>query len=134
MDDMSGFQPIGAQVRANSVVDDLDEEERERVAQVELEQEDLKRRVHEKTVREEEEKRQKKEQAKGELDQWGEERKKQIELRRKQNVESEQDYKESKTRKRNAPNPWERVFESCEMNSSNYVGGADVSRMRQAMI
>lgn len=35
---------------------------------------------------------------------------------------------------RNGPNPWERVVNNCEMNSSQYVGGADVSRMRQAML
>lgn len=35
---------------------------------------------------------------------------------------------------RNGPNPWERVVSNCEMNSSSYVGGADVGRMRQAMI
>lgn len=35
---------------------------------------------------------------------------------------------------RNGPNPWERVISNCEMNSSQYVGGADVSRMRQAML
>jgi hypothetical protein len=35
---------------------------------------------------------------------------------------------------RNGPNPWERVVSNCEMNGASYVGGADVSRMRQAMI
>ena len=37
-------------------------------------------------------------------------------------------------RKREGPNPWERVIENCEMNSAHYVGGSDVSRMRAAMI
>jgi hypothetical protein len=31
-------------------------------------------------------------------------------------------------------NPWEKVATNCEMNGSQYVGKADVSRMRQAMI
>ncbi len=31
-------------------------------------------------------------------------------------------------------NPWIRVVDNCEMNPSNYVGGKDVTRMRQAMI
>lgn len=35
---------------------------------------------------------------------------------------------------RNGPNPWERVISNCDMNSSSYPGGADVNRMRQAMI
>jgi hypothetical protein len=36
-------------------------------------------------------------------------------------------------KQRDGPNPWERVVANCEMNSSQYVGGADVGRMRQAM-
>lgn len=43
-------------------------------------------------------------------------------------------YHENVQAQRNGPNPWERVVANCEMNSSQYVGGADVSRMRQAMI
>jgi hypothetical protein len=43
-------------------------------------------------------------------------------------------YHENVKAQRNGPNPWERVVANCEMNSSQYVGGADVSRMRQAMI
>ena len=31
-------------------------------------------------------------------------------------------------------NPWERVIDNCEMNSGSYVGGKDVTRMRQSMI
>lgn len=31
-------------------------------------------------------------------------------------------------------NPWERVISNVEINSSQYIGGADVGRMRQAMI
>ena len=35
---------------------------------------------------------------------------------------------------RKGPNPWDRVISNCDMNSASYVGGADVTRMRQAMI
>ena len=31
-------------------------------------------------------------------------------------------------------NPWERIVSNVEINASNYVGGADVTRMRQSMI
>jgi hypothetical protein len=31
-------------------------------------------------------------------------------------------------------NPWERVAFNVELNSSQYVGQADVTRMRQALI
>ena len=43
-------------------------------------------------------------------------------------------YYEELERQRKGNNPWERVVSNCEMNSSQYVGGEDVSRMRQAMI
>ena len=55
-------------------------------------------------------------------------------MRRKLNEENQQDYKETLIKKREGPNPWERVVENCEMNTSHYVGSADVARMRQAMI
>jgi hypothetical protein len=35
---------------------------------------------------------------------------------------------------RESLNPWERVLANVEINASNYVGGAEVTRMRQAMI
>jgi hypothetical protein len=37
-------------------------------------------------------------------------------------------------KKKKVENAWEKVTENCEMQANNYVGGADVSRMRQAMI
>lgn len=43
-------------------------------------------------------------------------------------------YHDQVTQERTGPNPWERVVSNCEMNSASYVGGADVTRMRQAMI
>ena len=43
-------------------------------------------------------------------------------------------YYEELERQRKGANPWARVVSNCEMNSSQYVGGADVARMRQAMI
>ena len=37
-------------------------------------------------------------------------------------------------RAKKANNPWVRIVDNCEMNASNYVGGKDVTRMRQAML
>lgn len=39
-----------------------------------------------------------------------------------------------KKRLKETTNPWERVASNVELNSSLYVGQADVGRMRQAMI
>ncbi len=64
---------------------------------------------------------------------WAGDRKKQLELRGQQNAEAERAYHEGVKKQRDGPNPWERVVANCEMNSSQYVGGADVGRMRQAM-
>lgn len=72
--------------------------------------------------------------AKQELDKWQAQRKKEIENRKKMNQEQEEDYHKNVQVERNGPNPWERVVANCEMNSVQYVGGADVTRMRQAMI
>lgn len=80
------------------------------------------------------EKQAKKQKAKQELDQWHAQRKREIEQRNKMNIDEEQRYKENVAKERKGNNPWERVISNCEMNANNYVGGKDVSRMRQAMI
>lgn len=79
-------------------------------------------------------KKEKKVRAKQELDKWQQQRQKEIEQRQKNNEEQEKIYHEQVQIQRNGPNPWERVTANCDMNSSSYVGGADVTRMRQAMI
>ena len=55
-------------------------------------------------------------------------------MQHKLNEDSEKEFYVHRDEKRKGPNPWERVIENCEMNSSQYVGGADVSRMRQALL
>jgi hypothetical protein len=49
-------------------------------------------------------------------------------------VEQQEAYLNEVKLERNGPNPWARVTANCEMSSSLYAGGADVTRMRQAMI
>ena len=68
------------------------------------------------------------------MQQWVNERKKQIEQRSKTNKQEEIDYHESNKRMKETTNPWERVVSNVEINAAQYVGGADVTRMRQAMI
>ena len=114
--------------------DYLDDEERERVERVQQEAEERKEKLYQKQQAEENLKRDRKTHGRDELQKWNQQRQKEIELRRNTNVESEKMYHENVKAQRNGPNPWERVVSNCEMNSSQYVGGADVSRMRQAMI
>jgi hypothetical protein len=83
---------------------------------------------------EEEAKRSRKGKGREELVKWQGQRAKEVELRKSTNKESERMYHELVEKQRSGPNPWERVTSNCEMNGSQYVGGADVTRMRQAMI
>lgn len=46
----------------------------------------------------------------------------------------EKDEATEKKRLKDTTNPWERIVSNVEINASNYVGGADVTRMRQAML
>ena len=88
-------------------------------------------------MRQEEEERHKQEKkvnAKNQLKQWQSDRQKQTEQRKKQNKEDEVQYYEEKKRLKDTTNPWERVVSNVEINAAQYVGGADVARMRQAMI
>lgn len=50
------------------------------------------------------------------------------------NKQEEQAAKEEKLRLKSTTNPWERVVSMVELNASQYVGQADVARMRQAMV
>lgn len=46
----------------------------------------------------------------------------------------EDDFNNEKKRLKETTNPWERIMSNVEINSSQYVGSWDVTRMRQAMI
>lgn len=46
----------------------------------------------------------------------------------------EEDKNSEKKRLKETTNPWERVVSNVEINSSQYVGSWDVTRMRAAMI
>lgn len=131
----SGFQPaVGGSPMGGLEDDFLDDEEKERVMRVEQENDERKRKLYEKMQEEEDNKRARKIKGKEDLDKWAAQRKREVEQRRSTNKEAEKMYHEQVQIQRNGPNPWERVVANCEMNSASYVGGADVSRMRQAMI
>lgn len=46
----------------------------------------------------------------------------------------EEDYHAEVKRLKTTTNPWERVIQNVEINSSQYVGSCDVSRMRQKAV
>ena len=46
----------------------------------------------------------------------------------------EEDFYAELKRMKETTNPWERIMSNVEINSSQYVGQWDVTRMRQAMI
>ena len=66
--------------------------------------------------------------------QWQNDRKKQIEQKKVMNKQEEGDYFNEKKRLKETTNPWERVVSNVEINAPGYIGEADVSRMRQAMV
>lgn len=114
--------------------DDLDDEERERVARAENDRQERMRQAYLKEQEETELKNQKKAQAREQLSKWQEERKKQVANQVKNNKDNQAAYYEEQKRLKETTNQWERIISNVELNASNYVGDADVGRMRQAMI
>ena len=53
---------------------------------------------------------------------------------RENNKQEAELWKRGEEAARSSNNPWIRVVDNCEMNPTHYVGGRDVTRMRQAMI
>ena len=104
------------------------------VAAVIAQNEERKRLLFTKQEQEDEERRNRKAKGREELVKWGQQKQKEVELRKHANKEGEKAYHEQVIEQRNGPNPWDRVVSNCEMNSASYVGGAVVTRMRQAMI
>lgn len=112
----------------------LSEEEETRVRQIEAEQQqrlrDLKR-------KEEEEFKLKKEtklNAKDELEEWYSQKDSDRSAKSKQNKEEEWAYLKTREEHKKSKNPWEKIVDNVEINPNKYLGGKDVSRMRQAML
>ena len=68
------------------------------------------------------------------LTEWKNQQDIEVQGRRSTNQQEAEQYRQSVANAKNSNNPWIRVVDNCEMNPSNYVGGKDVTRMRQAMI
>ena len=135
-DNNFGFQPAQNMGGVSTAPrdDDFTEEERSQVEEVEQANEDRKKKLFERQSEEENKKQQKKSEAKSKLDEWQKTRKNQIDQKRKQNKEEEKYFLDDRSEQRKGANPWERVINNCEMNSSQYVGDKDVSRMKNAML
>jgi hypothetical protein len=72
--------------------------------------------------------------AKQALDEFHSQKLKEKSQRANTNIEEEKNYRDQETREKSGPNPWERVCSNCELNANSYVGGKDVTRLRQSMI
>jgi hypothetical protein len=72
--------------------------------------------------------------AKGEMQKWTDNRKKEIDSRRNLNKEEEWAYTERKNKLKESPNPWEKVLQHVEMKAGSYPGKCEVGRMRSAML
>lgn len=112
----------------------MDEEERARVIAVEQEREARQRRLFDKEQDEQLAKQKRRLQGKEQLQTWVAERKRVIEQTRKNNKTDEEEGLREVKRLKETSNPWERVVSNVEIQASQYVGQADVARMRQAMV
>ena len=65
---------------------------------------------------------------------WQEERSKQCELRRQNNISMEQARHTEQGKDRQIDNKWERICKNCDLTSSLRPSGQDLSRMKTAMI
>lgn len=108
----------------------MDEEEKERVVKVEEERQARARALFEKQSAEDALKKQRKAAGQDQLKLWAAERIRQQEVRRSQNKDEEVESLREKKRLKETTNPWERVAANVELNAGQYVGQADVSRMR----
>ena len=114
--------------------DFIDDEERQRVLQVEIDKQERAQSQYLKQEDEQRQKQQRKQTGRDQLSNWLAEKSKQSELRKQLNKQNEIEAAEEKKRLKTTTNQWERVISNVEINQSQYVGGADVTRMRQAMI
>lgn len=112
----------------------MDEEEKERVIKAEQDREARNHRIYEKEQEETLLKQKRRATGRETLVAWQSDRRKQIEQRKVLNKTMEEEGIKEKKRLKETTNPWERVVSNVELNSSQYVGQADVGRMRQAMI
>ncbi len=114
--------------------DGLDDEEREHLRQVALEQEQRRKQIADRASKELVEKEERRQAATRALNEWYDKRAKEVESRKKQNKEEEWAFLELREEHKKSKNPWESIIDNCEMNKSKYSGTSDVTRLRQAML
>ena len=90
--------------------------------------------LYEKSEEENNLKQQRRASGKEALTQYAKERKRQQEQRRTLNKKMEEEETKEKLRLKGTTNQWDRIVSQVEINATNYVGQADVGRMRQAMV
>lgn len=112
----------------------MDEDERDRVLAAERANQERAHALYQKQETETVLKQKRKAHGKEQLQQWTAERNNQLKQRKATNKQMEKDEATEKKRLKDTTNPWERIVSNVEINASNYVGGADVTRMRQAML
>lgn len=112
----------------------MDEEERQRVCESEFNREQRAKALYQKQEEEQRLKQQRRANGKQQLTQWAADKKKQQELKMQMNKQAEVDEANEKLRLKQTSNNWDRIVSNVEITAANYVGSADVSRMRQAMV
>lgn len=127
---MQSQQPV----QRASVDDDLTEEEQIIVAAAAAKQEEIKRQIHEKMLDEQRQRDERKIAGTRALEQWKSERAGQINLRKENNSNLENEFQTNKDQARQR-NPWEVVCENCDLSVQGVsAGGKDKSRMKVAMV
>lgn len=112
----------------------LSEEEEARVAQIETEQQERVRSLQHKAEEEFQLKKEKKKEAKDELNGWYSTKQKERQGKSKQNKEEEWALLQTREEHKKSKNPWEKIVDNVEINPNKYLGSKDVTRMRQAML
>ena len=124
--------------RKQKIGDDYEEpltlEEEARVEEIAREQKARMQKIIEKEANEETEKRANRDKAKKELKQWYDNKERDRVAKSKQNKEEEWAFLQQREEHKSSKNKWEKIIDNCEMNANKYLGGKDVSRMRQSML
>ena len=130
--DPSNFENQG---QNNFEQNEIDEEEQKRIQERENEANERRKKIEEKINLELEKKNELRNKAVEFMNDFEEKRKEAIELRKKQNIQNEQDALNNKQLvKEGKKNPWEIVTDNITVKESEYKGTKDVSRMRNVIL
>ena len=113
---------------------ELDPDELEQLEQIRIEQELRLRALGLKEQQECEEKREKQGAAKRQLDDWQENRNRDVTSRMKSSKEQEWALMQSRNNHKRSQNPWEKIIDNVEVTKSGIIGSKDMTRMKNAML